>query len=85
MRRSDLDQALARAGLAVDLRGALELLDGRLVDHKRERVAREQVWRALLARIDESRLQAFGSDTTGVALLKRLSAGDAGQAGTLLA
>lgn len=85
IRRSELDEALARAGIAGTLRDALELLDGPLSDRKADRVAREQAWSAALARAEEPRLVRMLADVTGATLVKRLSASDPARAELLLA
>src|SRR5690349_17950277 len=45
LRRSEMDEALARAGIASTLREALEVLDGPLQDRRAAQVARESAWR----------------------------------------
>jgi hypothetical protein len=45
---SELDEAIARAGLASDLRAALEFLDGPLQDRQAARLALEQTWSAVV-------------------------------------
>jgi len=85
VRRAELDAAISQAGLAADLRGALIALDGPIHDLAAARAAREQAWCELLSRIDEPRIRVLASDAAGVALLKRVSAGDVERADTLLA
>jgi len=84
VRRSDLDEALARAGIASTLREALELLDGPLHDRRAAQMAREHAWNAVLPRVKEPRLVALLSSVVGTALLKRLSGSDPIQAERLL-
>ena len=84
VRWSELDDALARAGIAGSLRNALESLDGPLTDRGAERAARKQAWSTTLSRIDEPRLRAGVGGGAGTALLKRLSAGEPARAGVLL-
>src|SRR5437879_1566966 len=84
VRRSDLDQALMRAGIAGTLREALELLDGPLHDRRAERIARQRVWSATLARIDEPQLAGLLSRVAGTALVKKLSGSDPARAESLL-
>src|SRR5665213_462946 len=85
IRRSELDEALERAGIASTLREALEFLDGPLSDRKADRAAREQAWSAALSRTGESRLALFLADVAGIALMKRLSGSDPARAELLLA
>jgi uncharacterized protein (TIGR02679 family) len=85
IRRSELDAALAHAGVAVTLREALEYLDGPLSDRRADRAAREQAWSAALALTAEPRLAALLTDTSGAALVKRLSGSDPARAEFLLA
>jgi uncharacterized protein (TIGR02679 family) len=85
MRQSELDAIVARAGLAPDLRGALEALDGPLVDRKGERTARERRWCEVLDAVEDARLRAFFADAANVALLRRLAASDPERGGALLA
>lgn len=85
IRRSELDAALAHAGIAVTLREALEILDGPLSDRRAERAAREQAWDAALALTAEPRLAALLEDVAGISLVKRLSGSDAARAESLLA
>jgi uncharacterized protein (TIGR02679 family) len=67
-----LDEALARAGLAADLRAALEALDGPLESHA-ERAQRALAWTQLAADVADSRLQALLATPSGLGLLKRLA------------
>src|ERR1700754_4935514 len=53
---SELDEAISHAGLAVDLKSALEMLDGPLVDRRAQRLAFESSWAAVLSRCMEPRL-----------------------------
>ena len=85
LRRSELDAALAHAGIAITLREALEFLDGPLSDRRADRAARAQAWSTALSLTAEPRLAALLASSAGAALLKRLSGGDAAQAGSLLA
>lgn len=84
IRRSELDGALARAGIAGTLREALEFLDGPLSDRNADRVARQQAWSAVFSRNDEPRLADLLLDTAGAALVKRLSASDPARAELLV-
>jgi uncharacterized protein (TIGR02679 family) len=84
VRRSELDEALARAGIAGTLREALEFLDGPLSDRKADRAAREREWSAALSGIEEPRLVSLLADAAGTALVKRLSGSDPARAELLL-
>ena len=84
LRRSDLDAALAHAGIAATLHDALVFLDGPLTNRRVERASREQAWTAVRAGITEPRLAALLGGVSGAALLKRLSAGDVPKAESLL-
>ncbi|NJO12178.1 MAG: TIGR02679 family protein [Gammaproteobacteria bacterium] len=84
LRRSELDYAIKRAGLAADLRQALELLDGEIVDRRAEQLRQGQAWECLLEEVPEQRLRALLEEPQGIALLKRCSRGDAAQAAMLL-
>jgi uncharacterized protein (TIGR02679 family) len=84
IRRSELDEALARAGIAGTLREALEFLDGPLSDRRADRIAREHAWNAALARTAEPRLAKLLADAAGAALVKRLSGSDPTRAEVLL-
>ncbi len=84
IRRSELDQALARAGVARTLREALELLDGPLLDRRADRTARDEAWTAAFAAATEPRLAGLLADVAGAALVKRLAAGDPARAVGLL-
>jgi len=67
-----LDQALARAGIAADLRMALETLDGSMESHA-ERALRAQAWTELATRPMEARLLSLLRTAAGLGLLKRLA------------
>lgn len=84
LRRSELDEALARAGIASTLREALEVLDGPLQDRRAAQIARESAWNATVSRVEEPRLAALLSTAVGTALVKRLSGSDPIQAASLL-
>jgi uncharacterized protein (TIGR02679 family) len=84
MRLADLDEALVRAGLAQNLRSALEALDGVILDQKAARTAHEESWASMLARVTHARLNALLMDALGSALLKRFAKRDADQAAKLL-
>lgn len=78
-----LDAALARAGLAPDLRAALEMLDGPLVDSAAERHAEALRWDDAFGAVSQPQLQALCAGTQGRGLVKRL-AGDPDNAAMLL-
>jgi uncharacterized protein (TIGR02679 family) len=82
--RSELDHAIKRAGLAADLRQALELLDGEIVDRRAEQLRQSQAWKCLLEDVPEQRLRALLQEPRGIALLKRCSSGDTAHAAMLL-
>jgi uncharacterized protein (TIGR02679 family) len=84
LRRSELDGALSRAGIANTLHEALEFLDGPLLDRKADRRTREQAWSALLETVDHPRLRALVLEPSGSSLLKRLANGDAPRGAELL-
>jgi uncharacterized protein (TIGR02679 family) len=84
LRQSELDAAIARAGLATDLRAALELLEGPLHDRKVQRMAHERAWIALLENTHEPCLRPIVSTASNIALLKRCSNRDVARAQTLL-
>ncbi len=84
IRRSELDEALSRAGIANTLREALEFLDGPLLDRRADRLAREHAWSAVLSRTVEPRLASLLGDVAGNALVKRLSGSDSARAELLL-
>jgi len=65
IRRSELDTALARAGIALTLREALEFLDGPLSDRRADRAAREQAWSAAFSLTAEPRLAALLTEPAG--------------------
>lgn len=72
----ELDHAVRRAGLADNLRQALELLDGPIVDRRAEQARIEEGWSAVLAGRYDLRLRAMLSEPSGVALLKRCAGGE---------
>jgi uncharacterized protein (TIGR02679 family) len=79
----DLDaigSSLRAAGLATDLRAALEQLDGPIRARAAERVAAEHTWRTLAEAVQHPALQALLAQPAGLGLLKRLSANDAAAA-----
>ena len=85
LRRSEIDAALSRAGIASTLRDALEFLDGPVLDRRAERAAREQSWDAAFSSVEEPRLVVLLADVAGAALVKRLSGSNAQRAAALLA
>jgi len=85
IRRSELDAALAHAGIAHTLREALEFLDGPLTDRQADRAARAQAWSTALSCTQQPRLAVLLTDVPGAALVKRLLGSDPAQAEALLA
>lgn len=81
---AELDAALARAGLAQDLRQALEALDGPIRDSGTARERRRSAWAATTAGAVDLRLKTALADASAQGLLKRLAGGDAGKASTLI-
>lgn len=81
---AELDRAIARAGLAPDLRAALEALDGPIADRRADQARLEQAWRAVVADTTEQRLRLALAETTGLALLKRCAGGDPARASGLV-
>lgn len=81
---TELNEAICRARLAADLRGALEALDGPLQDRKAQRLAHADAWASALSGVEEPRLLAwlFGQKEGG--LLKRLTASDPDRAKAIL-
>lgn len=67
-----LDRALSRAGIAPDLRSALEALDGPFESHA-QRLARARQWSELVSRPAEPRLRRLLQTPAGLGLLKRLT------------
>ena len=84
LRRSELDAALGRAGIAGSLRLALEYLDGPLSDRRADQASRRQAWEAAFSGVEDPRLVALVADVAESALVKRLSASDPQRAKTLL-
>ncbi|HET8936923.1 MAG TPA: TIGR02679 family protein [Polyangiales bacterium] len=82
--RLELDEALARAGLANNLRHALELLDGPISDRLAERDQLERAWNQALATPTHPRLRALLERNAARGLVKRLSSGDPSKALELL-
>ncbi|QFU01556.1 hypothetical protein FIU83_07885 [Halomonas sp. THAF5a] len=72
-----LSAALARAGVAADLRAALEALDGPLVDERAEREAQRRRWATLIAgyrpRAESLGLREWLEALQAGGLLKRLA------------
>lgn len=81
---AELDAALASAGLARDLRQALEALDGPIRDAAATRARSRRAWAAACARAIDPRLVAALADAAGQGLLKRLAASDAARAARLI-
>ncbi|MES2534582.1 MAG: TIGR02679 family protein [Pseudomonadota bacterium] len=79
-----LDAALRHAGLAGNLREALEILDGPITNRTAERVSAQGQWDEVRRHCIEPRLAVLLDDSRGMGLLKRLAASDPG-AGMLAA
>ena len=84
LRRSELDAAVLRAGLAANFHAALEALDGPLIDRQAERTEHAHAWRALVAGVRDARLRAALADAAGLGVVKRLCGGDAARGEALL-
>ena len=80
----ELDDAIARAGLADNLRHALELLDGPIADRLAERLQRERAWATALASTTQPQLLALLERSSARGLLKRLAGGKPEAAATPL-
>jgi uncharacterized protein (TIGR02679 family) len=80
---AELDLALARAGLAPNLRAALEALDGVIEDHD-TRQQRRLAWQQLVESVADPRLRTWLGATTARGVLKRLAGGEIDQARELL-
>ncbi|WP_043769169.1 TIGR02679 family protein [Algiphilus aromaticivorans] len=72
---SALDEALARAGLATDLRSALEALDGPLIDPAAQRLAEERLWQKAFETVVQPQLRSLCASAKGRRLIKRLADG----------
>lgn len=83
-----LSQTLSRAGVAADLRSALETLDGPLVDPRAEREAQRRCWMLLIAdyrqRANALGLEEWLEALQAGGLLKRLAGGSEPQGRALL-
>lgn len=73
---ASLDAALARAGLAVSLRAALEQLDGPIADKAAIEQDKRERWSAVAAGGDHGGLATFLATGAGLGLLKRLARQD---------
>ncbi|TVQ70363.1 MAG: TIGR02679 family protein [Chromatiaceae bacterium] len=86
---SELEDILGRAGIAPDLRTALEALDGPIPDRQAERQAMLARWESLFdaarTRARNLDLEPWLEELAGRGLLKRLSRGDTDRAAWLLA
>ena len=81
---AELDEALARAGLADSLRDALGALDGPVHDRAAEHAARGARWASAFAACSSPRLAGLVSSNAGRGLVKRLSASDPNRGRMLL-
>ncbi|MGH8191415.1 MAG: TIGR02679 family protein [Rhodanobacteraceae bacterium] len=73
---AELDAALANAGVADNLRAALEALDGPILDTAAARERRRRAWTAIFGSAKDLRLARVLADADGQGLLKRLSGRD---------
>lgn len=80
-----LDAALHDAGIAQDLRAALEALDGPITDTEAARAAHQRAWAHAVAQASDPRLTAVLGQPQSQGLLKRLAAGEAARARQLIA
>ncbi|HEX2824761.1 MAG TPA: TIGR02679 family protein [Burkholderiales bacterium] len=81
---AELDQALARAGIAGSLREALSQLDGPVRDRLAERIELDARWEDLFRACRDPRIAALVAGSAGRGLVKRLSASDPDRARALL-
>ncbi|HEX7381846.1 MAG TPA: TIGR02679 family protein [Nevskiaceae bacterium] len=81
---AELDAALRSAGVASDLRQALEFLDGPIRDPAAARAQRLQAWAGAFAAAVDSRLVGVLADAMWKGVLKRLAGGDPGRARALV-
>lgn len=72
---AELDDAVARAGLAQSFRHALELIDGPIPDVVAERAERERAWHASFSQEHHVRISGFLERASARGLVKRLAAG----------
>lgn len=84
VRISEIDATLRAAGIAPDLRSALELLDGALEAGAGERRMRDAAWAAVVDSLQDEALARLLSDPLERGLWKRLAGGDPQRARVLL-
>lgn len=82
---TEIDRALQRAGLAPDLRAALEALDGPIVDHGARRERKRRAWAGVFAELATGALANALEDTAFQGLVKRLAESDPDRGRRLLA
>lgn len=80
----EFDHALQRAGLASDLRAALEALDGPIVNYRAERDQMQRAWERVFANVPPGRLATVLESTAFQGVIKRLSGNQPVQAERLL-
>jgi uncharacterized protein (TIGR02679 family) len=80
---AEIDATLARAGLAVSLRDALEQLDGPIIDLTAQRLQVRSQWKQLVEDCEHPGLRSALQTSIGLGLLKRLC-GSRPEAGTRL-
>lgn len=78
-----IDEALNRAGIAISLREALELIDGPIVHAETARAKLQAEWSRAVSGVSDADLSAFLQVRSGLGLLKRLSNGKADAAAQL--
>lgn len=85
LRHSEIDQALQRAELAVNLRMALETLDGPIIDHQAKARREQRAWQTVFEQIPPGPLADCLADSTFRGVVKRLAGGDPAVAAKVLA
>lgn len=80
-----IDDALCQAGLARDLRSALEYLDGAIIDTVSQRERQRRAWAAVFAQLPDGPLAAALARADAQGLVKRLAAHDTQTATQVLA
>jgi uncharacterized protein (TIGR02679 family) len=81
---TELDAALHGAGLAANLRQALELLDGPITDTAAARQRRRRAWADAFAQAADARLARILTEANTRGLVKRLAADDIASARNLI-
>lgn len=81
---TEIDRALQRAGLAPDLRAALEALDGPIVDHGARRERDRRAWAGVFADLAPGALANAVEDSALQGVVKRLAENDPARGRNLL-